>query len=66
MLAYRLKGRIGPGRTLTIHPPPDAPPGEYEIILLYSDPEAPTSAIEASNSGIRKDFDLRPDNKEAE
>jgi hypothetical protein len=46
MLAYRVKGRIEPDRTLTIQLPPDAPAGEYEIILLYPDPQASNAAIE--------------------
>jgi len=45
MLAYRVKGRIEPDRTLAIQLPPDAPPGAYEIILLYPDPRASSSAI---------------------
>lgn len=61
MLAYRLKGRIGPDRTLTIQLPPEAPLGEYEIILLYPDFEKSNSAIEESNAGIADSFDQRLD-----
>jgi hypothetical protein len=61
MLAYRVKGRIESNRTMTIQLPPDAPAGEYEIILLYPDPRAPNAAIEDS-AGLPEDRDHRLDN----
>ena len=66
MLAYRVKGRIEPDRTLTIQLPPDAPAGEYEIILLYPDPQASNAAIEGSSTRLSADRDHRLDNKGAE
>jgi hypothetical protein len=66
MLAYRVKGQIEPDRTLTVQLPPDAPPGEYEIILLYPDPRASDSAIEGSSTRLPEDRDQRLDNKGAE
>jgi hypothetical protein len=66
MLAYRVKGRIGPDRTLTIQLPPDAPPGEYEIILLYPDPEPSVAATDGSHTGIPEDFDQQLDKKDTQ
>lgn len=57
MLAYRLEGRIGLDRTLTIQLPPDAPHGECEIILLYPDPETSLSALDGSTTSVPGDFD---------
>lgn len=66
MLAYRVKGRIEPDRTLSIQLPPDAPLGDYEIILLYPDPQASDSAIEESTTRIPEDPGQRLDNTGAE
>ncbi len=66
MLAYRVKARIEPDRTLSIQLPPDAPPGDYEIILLYPDPQASDSAIEESSTRIPEDRDQPLDNTGAE
>lgn len=63
MLAYRVKGRPAPDRTLIIQLPPDAPQGDYEIILLYPDPETSPAAIDGSGTSIPEDLDQQPDKK---
>jgi hypothetical protein len=65
MLAYRVQRRIEPDRTLTIQLPPDAPAGDYEIILLYPDPRAANSAIE-DRTRLPEDSDQQLDNNRSE
>lgn len=43
MRAYRLKTRLESGKPLVVELPPDAPPGQVEVIVLLAD--APASPM---------------------